>query len=239
MKEPITGEQKKEVETILRAGLPEGATIILLSTTGSRMFGWGSSAYDIDVRVVAAQKDYWDTWHSGVRGYDCNCEELEHFIAGVRRRYWTTFEDLANPFYIDDRFDFDEFQSLCSAGNVRNHMFTIGNEVQKFKLASHHRTALHAYRLQLCSLYFLRTGKIEVNVPKINEEIFGSEHIPILAEEYATRKRKTQPWDKIADELDGLHLMLKEEAAATDDDLDMEAYEDWKKRLIETYRYSA
>ncbi len=236
MKDPITEEQKREVTVLLKDALPDDATIILLSTTGSRMFGWGGNVYDIDVRVVVAiKRHYWDTFHLGVKSYDCNCEELKHFINGVKFKYWTIFEDTSNPFYIDENFDFEKYQSLCSAGNVRSHMFTIGNEIQKFTLSPHHRSALHAYRLQLCSLYFLRTGKIEVNVPKINDEIFHSKHIPVLAEEYATRKRKPQPWDEIAEELKGLHEQLKKEADAREDTLDLEVYEDWKKRLIETY----
>lgn len=235
MKDPITKEQQREITVLLKDCLPKDAVLVMLSGTGSRFFGWGSKAYDIDVRVVVARPNYWDTWHLGTMIYDMNCEELMHLIRGVKYRYWTIFEDLANPFYVDDQFDFAEYQSLCSAGNVRNHMFTIANEVQKFNLASSHRTALHAYRLQLCSLYFLRTGKIEVNVPKINEEIFHSEYIPVLAEEYATRKQKTQPWDKIAEELATLHQQLKKEAGVIEDDLDMEFYEDWKKRLMDTY----
>ena len=236
MRDPITEEQQKEVEALLRTGLPDDATIIMLSATGSRMFGWGSNIYDIDVRVVAAVKgDYWDTWHLGAKSYDCNCEELKHLINGVKFKYWTIFEDLSNPFYIDKGFDFAEYQSMCTAGNVRSHMFTIGNEVQKFNLSQHHRTALHAYRLQLCSMYFLRTGKIETDVPKINDEIFHSEYISILAEEYATRKRTEQPWDKIGEELKGLHEQLKIEAEAREDTLDLEAYEVWKKNLLETY----
>ena len=235
MENPITDEEKREILVLLKDGLPDDAVIVIVSGTGSRFFGWGSKSYDIDVRVVVARKNYWDTWHLGTRMYDMNCEELSHLAAGLRHRYWTIFEDLANPFYVDESFDFAEYQSLCTAGNVHNHMFTIANEVQKFNLAPGHRTALHAYRLQLCPLWFLRTGDIEVNVPKINAELGYSNFIPTLAEEYSTLKRKEHPWAEIAAELDELHSMLKAEAAERTDDLDKEKYASWWSRLQATY----
>jgi len=235
MKTPISEEQKKEVRLLVEDILPERATILILSSTGSREFGWGSDVYDVDVRAVVACDNYWDTFHMGMRIYDTNLEEMKHFFNSVKRHYWTTFEDLSHPFYLDKGFDFKEFQAQCANANVKNHIFTIRAETAKYKLSPNMRSALHAYRLVMCALYFLRTSKIETNVPKINDEMFHMNYIDDLATSYAAQERKGMNWVGISDDLDKLQAQLTKELEQAEINFDAERYKKWKDDLTEKY----
>jgi len=203
---------RSEVHRIVRERLPSGGEVLLLSLTGSRAFGWGSDFYDIDVRGFYALEGWFDTCHLGFLMFDINLEELGHVFMSLKRRYWTIFEDTANPFYIHPDFDYEGFRKLCSADNVRHHLFSIRMEVAKFKLNPHLRSALHAYRLVLCPLYFLKTGVIQTDVRKCNEEVFGSSILPELCRAYATRQLGIElDVRRIQEELDTLLHMLEEE----------------------------
>jgi len=228
-------KQRQRVIEIIRSILPDDAIIIILSETGSRAFGWGSEKYDIDVRAVIACQPYWDTFHIGEELFDTNCEELKHFIRSVNYRYWTIFEDLSNPFYIDKRFDFQEFMDFCSAANIKNHWYTTATQLAQLKISPTIRTALHCYRLIMTPLYFLDNGRVEINVRKQNEEYFHSEKFTTLADHYAKAEYPTIDWTPVFEELKSLDEQLKAKLSERTDDLNTERYADWKQRLIRDF----
>jgi hypothetical protein len=213
--------------------LPQAAEICVASYTGSRMFGWGGAHYDIDVKGIFACKNWWGTVHIGTGGCDINMEELEH---AVRRAtgMWTFFEDLSNPFYIHPDFDYDTMMSFCTAQNVKNHLGTI--KMQKDRLITFPeavRVALHAYRLLMTPIYFLKTGKINVNTIEVNEEdYFGFPQLENLKQRYLYRKNVLVDWDEVDRNLDNLLVNLNRELYYRIDKYDPKKFEDWKEKTL-------
>ena len=214
-------EREKEI-------LPDNAEILLLSFTGSRAFGWGSKSYDIDIRLVAyIPGEYWDTFHDG-KYWDVNGETFKHFKNCVKRNYWTTFEDMYYAFYLHPSWDHDEFLSLCSIKNVKHHLFTIRTQVVKAKMTRDTRTALHAYRLTMSPLHFLRTGELMPNVRNIN---YLSDYVDILADAYAIHRSPDVDWDSVIAELDFLYEELLNEVKKHKEPDNSERMNNWFKKI--------
>jgi len=221
--------EKKDVIELIQRLLPEGSEILCLSLTGSRAFGWGGKYYDIDVKGVFAFKDWWETLHWGKRLYDINLEELYHAFTSIERKSWTFYEDLSRPFYLHPDFDYETMYTFCTAENVKQHMATIKMQQKRLEVWKNPRTALHCYRLLLVPLNFLRTGVIEIDVLKINEE-FGYEELSAIAEAYKERRSYDVKWDNVYKDLDELMKMLESELEERKDMLDKERYKEWKKK---------
>jgi hypothetical protein len=103
--------------------------------------------------------------------FDVNVELWRHFRNSVNEyTLWTVFEDLSNPLYVDPAFDYSKFLSFCTAKNVRTHLHSIKTQLKQAEISGDIRTFLHAYRLVLVPLNFLRTGRIVVNVTLLYEK---------------------------------------------------------------------
>jgi len=230
----IPREDRVRIYEIVRKRLPKRAVLLILSHTGSRAFGWGSQIYDIDVRGIYAYKGWFDWVHIGYDRYDIGLYELSHLFSDIEMRCVPTFYDLAKPFYIHPDFDYETFLSFFSAENIKMHMYSIRLERKRFELNKHPRSALHCYKERLIPLYWLKTGRIEVNIWKINE-LFNLKMLPILANAYAKRKSIDIDWRRVEEELDLLEKMLEEELVKNNSKLDVVKYLDWKRRMEETF----
>ena len=223
-------EDVERIIKIVRDRLPEDAEIVILSFTGSRAFGWGSIYHDIDVRGIFAKKDWWDWVHIGIEKYDITLYELRHLFYCVEHRYFPIYYDLAKPIYINPKFDYKTFLKLLSAENIRMHMYTIKLERQRFRLRRHARSALHCYKERLIPLYWLKTGKLEVNIWVLSD-YFNLKYPKILANAYANRKPVDVNWDEVEKELDELEMMLEEELKKRRDVLDWDLYITWRRKM--------
>ena len=215
---------------LLRSLLPETAKIPIISLTGSRAFGWGGEGYDIDLRAVIACRGYWDTFHHG-QIFDLNCEELEHLFGQLYYRHWTPFEDLANPIHLMDEFHYEEFMDLCSADNVRCHLFTIKTQIAQAEIANTVRPTLHAYRLTLVPLHFLKTGEIQVHVPTL-AEIYNVKYFEALADSYRRRQQFKGDLKPALEEVHRLLRTLLNELERSTSHFEKEKVERWKATVI-------
>lgn len=227
MIEEIDKEKSIKIITDL---LPKNSEILVLALTGSRAFGWGGEVYDIDIRGVFSCKDWWETIHWGRCLYDINLEELYHAFNSVTYKYWTFFEDLSKPFYIHSDFDYKTMFEFCTSANIKQHMMTIKRQLRYLELHEIPRTALHCYRVLMVPLHFLRTGEIEIDVIKLNED-FQYEELFTLADTYLRRVEWHGNWYKVKKHLKELSKTLKDELKERDDVLDMEKYKEWRKKM--------
>jgi len=213
----MVGINRSEAATALQMindRLHPEATIVLLSLTGSRAFGWGNERYDWDVHGIIAKPKWWSKVHLGERGYDINLNELTPTLR-KSTTFWTIYEDLSNPFFIHPDFDFDRWQSFCTMENARNNIGSV-----RYQLARHNtyskdvRTALHTYRIMMVPLHFIDTGSLEINIYKCNKTLNMTQIEP-LRQAY-TRQKKRDPidWQVVHDEIEV--LWLKFESAISD-----------------------
>lgn len=228
-------EHGPKVKELIKSLIPDDAHILVLSFTGSRMFGWGGEHYDIDVRGIVGAKNWWSDAHHGERLYDVTIENLLHAMRRASS-YWTFFEDISNPFYIHPDFEYDEMMTFCTAQNVKNHMGTIRYQRAQLNTYQAVRTALHTYRLLMTPLYFLKEGKINVNMLEVNKEPeFGFKQLEWLKDVYLHRISRPLDWPEIYRTLDELQVRLEGVLEDRTDTIDSERFEAWNARLLERF----
>ncbi len=236
MVENLTEDECNTAFMMMRTRLPDDAEIVILSSTGSRAFGWGGVRYDRDIRAMyVINRPYWDYCHIGKKGYDFNINNLENIFENMRYR-WTHYEDLSNPFYLHPKFDFEGFMSFCSAGNVRGQRHTTQLELNRLRDFPQMRKALHCYRQLMTPLYFLETGKLEINCLTVNERYNMQEFLP-MCDLYRARITKSDKldWDKIWKELNWLQDQLTEALEGRDDVVDVDELKKWQDGVRESF----
>lgn len=191
---------------IVKERLPEDVIILIMSHTGSRAFGWGSERMDIDIRgVFYTTKPYWDWVHIGLEGYDITMISLEHLKYDIYYRHWTVFENLSKPFLIHPAFDFNGFMRLCKADCIKYHMPSIKSEILRFKhVHKSPRAGLHCYRQLMVPIYFLDTGRIEIDCTKLNREVFHCKQFDLMVDSYKYGKKVKIDWDEAVKDYDRL-----------------------------------
>lgn len=204
----MPSKEKEEVLKVVRDRIPERATILFLSLTGSRAFGWGSTNQDYDVHGVVACENYWDWMHIGISKFDTNIYELQHVMFDIDRQHFEIFQNFSNAFYKDDRFDYDGMLGFCTLTGIKYMDGDIQSQIHRWKYDRAARTALHSYRILMVPLNFIETRKFELDIFKLNEK-YNLTQLENLREEYITHRVRSNI-DKIQEELDGLHDMYKE-----------------------------
>ena len=205
-----------------------------MSHTGSRAFGWGSDKMDVDVRgVFYVEKPYWDWVHIGIEGYDISLISLEHLKWDIYYRHWTVFEDLSKPFYIHSAFDFEGFMNLCRADCIKYHMPSIEAEILRFKeVHKSARAGLHCYRQLFVPIYFLDTGRIEIDCAKLNKEVFHCKQFDLMVESYKYGKKVKIDWDEAVKDYNRLLGKLKDMLRGRNDKLDRKELDEFIGNIL-------
>ena len=209
---------KENILKIIRDLLPQNGTILCLSFTGSRAFGWASENYDIDIRGVVACKDWWNYVHWGRHLYDINVDEMWAIFKGIKS--WSLFANLCNAFYVDPDFDYKEFMSLCSSENTRDNLGNIVYQKQKLEYDKSPRTGLHTYREIMAPLHFLKTRKVEIDLMEINK-VYGLEEIYKMRDVYSRHSNDVINWEKVKEDIKNLEEELAKEMDLHTDVIDM------------------
>jgi len=166
--EGLEEKKAKRVIEIIKEKLPKDGKILVLSLTGSRAFGWANENYDYDIHGTFAAKNYWDYVHSGEEGSDINIWELSHIGEDIQHQSFEFLMNISNPFYINPKFDFKGLMKFCTIEAVRQKRGDILRQIQEFEIFKNPRAALHAYRILMVPIYFLKRKKFELNIYKIN-----------------------------------------------------------------------
>jgi len=148
---------------IIAERLPYDARILLLSHTGSRAYGWSWYNFDYDIHGVFACKNWWDWVHLGVDMFDINLYELRHLTnMDLYYKHGEVIINLGNPVYLDPEFPWDDVLDLVTPDFFPDS----GVDYQLAQLRVHFscRTALHAYRVMIVPMHFMRFGVFEHNI---------------------------------------------------------------------------
>ena len=165
----MDGTTAKRVIEIIKKKLPPGGQILVLSLTGSRAFGWANEHYDYDIHGIFAAKNYWDYVHGGEEEFDINIWELSHLWSDIYYQHFEFFMNISNPFFIHQKFDYKRLMRFCKIEAVKQKRPDILRQIQEFEITKLPRAALHAYRILMVPIYFLKRKKFELNVFKINK----------------------------------------------------------------------
>jgi hypothetical protein len=76
--------------------------------------------------------------------------------------------NVSNPFYVHPKFDFKGLLKFCTIEAVRQKREDILRQIYEFEITKNPRAALHAYRILMVPIFFLKRKKFELNIFKIN-----------------------------------------------------------------------
>ena len=162
----IPSQKKQKIINLIKTRLPHGATLIILSLTGSRAWGYSNRHSDYDIVGLYVAKNYWDS----VQIYQDHCDiNLYQFKNPLRDKRFYFFEDLSNPFYLHSKFDFEGFFKFCTIDIVRYYDGEILQRIRDFEINPSPRNALHAYQSLMIPVHFLQYHQFELNLFKINQ----------------------------------------------------------------------
>jgi predicted nucleotidyltransferase len=227
--EGLEKEKAKRVIELIKGGLPASGKILVLSLTGSRAFGWANENYDYDIHGVFAAKNYWDYVHSGREGFDINIWELDHLWSDIYYQHFEFFMNISNPFYVHPKFDFKGLMKFCTIEGVKQKRGDILRQIKEFEITNNPRAALHAYRILMVPIYFLKKKKFELNIFKINR-FYKFKQLEKLKIAYTQGK---EGWSEKEVEKD-LTRLLKEYdklCSKKEEKLDMKKAEDWLAKM--------
>lgn len=222
----------KKIYSFIKRKFPKRVKILLLSLTGSRAFGWANENYDYDIHGLFYAKNYWGYCHSGEMGWDINLYEFSKFFNYLIWGYqsFEGFMNLSNPFYLDKDFDFKGFLKLCTPEQVKAIEGDIERQIREFETTGNPRAGLHAYRILMVPIFYLRTGKFQLNVFKINKR-YKFKQLEKLKRSYIKRegefnfKEVMRDLKKLKREYESLLKVKKKK-------LDKEKAKKWYEKII-------
>lgn len=230
----IDAEKQKYVIDMIKERLPNNAKTLILSLTGSRAFGWSDGTQDYDIHGIFICDNYWDWVHDGSNMYDINLYELNHVYSDILYQHFEEFMNFSNPFYVDDKFDFNGLMSFCTLEGVKQKHLDIQIQINRFKFDKAPRTALHAYRILMVPLYFIENRKFQLDIFKINEQ-YGFTELGNLKE--AFHGHSMFDVNKVLSDLEYLQNLYKEKTALCTDKPDMDKAKEWLKSVKEVYAH--
>jgi predicted nucleotidyltransferase len=163
--------------------------------TGTHQYGFTSPDSDIDVRAVfaaptrlllgllppAAHRDYMGVLHG--REVDGLSFELGRFLELVLKHSGNLLEELFSPLVLVDGGRLEAFREAvlaCVTRAIQRHYLgffeACVKKLQK-KPPAEVKTALYAARIALSGITLLKEGRVEANLPRLNEA-FGLDYIP-------------------------------------------------------------
>lgn len=193
-------EQQEQAIAKMEDYLPEDATLLQLSFTGGRAFGWGPENTDIDLRGYFITDDEWFTkCHLGRNPFDCVLRNIHSWDdPDIFFQRWNIYYDWGNQFYEHEEWDQDWFLSHCSRETVEYaYPHNIRMQVNRMESNFQARSACHSYKEIMIPLHYLRTGEIESNVNVLHEEgDFDLDGLPQAVETYREHHATTQGLDE-------------------------------------------
>jgi hypothetical protein len=230
----IDDNVSKEIMNIINGCLPNHAKLLFLSLTGSRAFDWASDAQDYDIHGVFLCDNYWDWVHIGKGKCDINLYEFSHLLSDIQNQHFEQFMNWSNPFYIDRKFNINEFLSFCTLDAVKQKQADIDTQIRRFNFDKAARTALHAYRILMIPLYFLENRKFELDIFKINKE-YNFEQLGKLKDAYNSSS-STFDATKVNADLDYLFNLYKEKVSSCTEKPDMTKANQWMNNVRSIYK---
>jgi hypothetical protein len=126
--------------------------------------------------------------------------------------------------------------SFCTLDAVKRKQGEIDTQINKFKFDNCSRTALHAYRILMVPLYFIETGKFELNIFEINK-IFNFSQLTNLKNDYNSLSDSFDT-SQVGSDLDYLLQLYNQKLVLCTDKPDMTRANQWINNVRSLYQES-
>lgn len=237
MKNKIEPAILKKVLGLINARLPKRAKVLCLSLAGSRALGLANEGSNYEIYGIFACKNYWDQARLKKSNIELNLYELEYIFDRIEWHLsFEFFQNIANPIHLDPKFDYKGLLSLYGPGLCQEPIREI-KMLENHELSSTPQTALQCYRALMIPIHFLRTGKFELNIFKLNKR-YHFRMLPALKEAHLatieSRGRFLNDQEKktIKQDLDGLlkEFRALKEKTGNERRVDYAAVEKWREK---------
>lgn len=171
--------------------------LLFATISGAHLYGFPSPDSDFDLRgahilpvreVVGLEAGEETIEQSETRGglaIDLVTHDVRKFFRLLLRRNGYVLEQLFSPLVVRARPEHEELKSIAAACITRHHAHHyLGFFKTQWKLFENERPRrvkplLYVYRVLLTGIHLMRTGVVEANLPRLNDE-FGLSFLPEL-----------------------------------------------------------
>ena len=171
--------------------------LLFATVSGAHLYGFASPDSDVDLRGVYVlpvtsvvglnrpEETVTNTFEHAGREIDLVVHDVKKFLSLMLNKNGYVLEQLYSPLVVQGGAAFEELRTLgqgCITRQVYHHYHGFSkNQIELFESKSPRqvKTLLYIYRVLLTGIYLLETGKVEANLPRLNE-IFRLPFIPDL-----------------------------------------------------------
>ncbi len=181
--------------------------LLFATISGAHLYGFPSPDSDFDLRgahvlpledVIGLREGQKTVERSGIHDgleIDLVTHDVKKFIGLMLKKNGYVLEQLFSPLVVHTTPEHEELKAIAPACITRYHAHHyLGFVETQWKLFQkerppHVKPLLYVYRVLLTGIHLMRTGVIEANLPKLNEE-FRLSYIPELIERKTTGPEK-------------------------------------------------
>ncbi len=183
--------------------------LVFASISGAHLYGFASPDSDWDLRGVhvlpleqvvgldARRETIEDSPEVTSDGFELDLvtHDLEKFMRLMLKRNGYVLEQVFSPLIVSTTPEHDELKALAARCITRHHAHHyLGFARTQWRLfhkdtSPRVKPLLYVYRVLLTGIHLMRTGRIEANVQKLNDE-FGLTHITDLVARKVNGKEK-------------------------------------------------
>jgi len=181
--------------------------LLFTTISGAHLYGFPSPDSDFDLRgahllpirdVIGLQDGQETVERSGIHDgleIDLVTHDIKKFMQLMLKKNGYVLEQLLSPLIVHTTPEHEELKAIAPACITRYHAYHyLGFVETQWKLFQktdppHVKPLLYVYRVLLTGIHLMRTGIVEANLPKLNEE-FRLSYIPELIEQKMTGPEK-------------------------------------------------
>jgi hypothetical protein len=203
---------------------------LFATVSGAHLYGFPSPDSDVDLRgayilpvatVLGLDKPdetVTDTFEHAGREIDLVAHDVKKFIALMLNKNGYVLEQLYSPLIVQGGPGFAELRALgqgCITCHVYHHYQGFSRkQIERYECESPRRvkTLLYVYRVLLTGIHLLETGRVEANLPRLNET-FRLPFIPDLIAQKVREKAVLTETDRAVHEAASPRLQARLETA--------------------------
>ena len=189
--------------------IPNPPRFVFVTISGAHLYGFPSADSDIDLRGahVLPMKDVigltdpnetYETMDGIVDGIEVDCvsHDLKKYLSLLTRKNGYVLEQILSPLVVFDSGKLEELRTLARGAitkHIVHHYKGFYRTQEKLVLKDEAATAkavLYLFRVLMTGLHLLRSGEVQANILRLNEDVFHLPFIPDLVARKVGGKEK-------------------------------------------------
>lgn len=218
--------------------LPSPPRFVFITISGAHLYGFPSADSDIDLRgahVLPVKNvigltdpvETYETMGGLIDGIEVDCvsHDLKKYLSLLTRKNGYVLEQILSPLVVFDGGRLEELRSLARGAITRHivhHYKGFYRTQEKLVLKDDAPTAkavLYLFRVAMTGLHLLRSGEVQANIVRLNEDVFKLPFIPDLVARKIGGKEKgllqKSERESLVDEARKLEAQLDPASAAS------------------------